>query len=160
MLAKILGGVSLLSASLFCYVGSIKKDKHKIEQIDAYIMLVEYIKDNVECYLLPIDRILDSCDKDIIKGCIGSSEYISTRSTSELYKVADIVLPRNISAEIERFCTRFGLSYKEEQVRMCSDLLRRLNDSKIEITNEATKSRKIKFALTITVPLFFILLFI
>lgn len=159
IILKLCGAVSLFAASIICYSELTKRDKVQIRQLDAYIKLIQYIKENVECYLLPINSILRSCESSVLRECSGWKD-IEMKDLIDLYEGSVLFVPDEAQKYIRDFCTSFGRAYKDDQVKLCGDYINKLTNIRDELINEVKNRRKIRFAMTMCAPLFLILLLI
>ena len=55
VLYKIVGSGSIIISALIVYLEMQKYESIKLKQINSFILLIEYIKNQIECFLLPID---------------------------------------------------------------------------------------------------------
>ena len=156
---KLCGAVSLFAASIICYFELAKREKDQIRQLDAYIKLIQYIKENVEYYLLPINSILRACESSVLRECSGR-EDIDIKDLNDLYESSLLIVPDEAQKYISDFCASFGKAYKDDQVKLCGDYINKLTDIRDELINEVKNRRKIRFAVTMCAPLFLILLLI
>ena len=62
---KMIGSASVIISALVIYLEIQRYEKLKLKQINSYILLIEYIKNQIECFLLPIDTIILNCNKEI-----------------------------------------------------------------------------------------------
>ncbi len=159
IILKLCGGVSLFAASMICYSELAKRDKDIIRQLDAYIMLIQYIKENVKYYLLPINSILRSCESSVLRECSGRGD-IEVNDLNDLYERSVLFVPDEAQKYIRDFCTSFGRAYKDDQVKLCGEYINKLTDIRDELINEVKNRSKIRFAMTMCAPLFLILLLI
>ena len=157
---KIFGGISLIISSFQLYKRAIRRENSKLEQLDAYMRLIQYIRNNIEYYLLPINKILDNCDNKIISKCLNAPPNLSISNLSQLYYSSDILFSDDIARIIEGFCTSFGNTYKNEQITMCEVVYKRLIEEKAKLLSETKNKNKVRFAISLAAPLLIIILLI
>ena len=94
---KLIGGTLILIAcfGVSHYFSSI--EKKRMERVRDLIYLVRYIKDKVDCYSMPIDKILEACSGDLLLR-LGIEEKV--RDLSELSEK----LERLETAEVKKYC--------------------------------------------------------
>ena len=83
---KLIGGVLIVMASVGVASYIISSEKKKIEEIDAFIALIKRIRNQIDCFSMPIEKIFTSCKELLSK--LGVSEKIT--SFSELVSKCDI----------------------------------------------------------------------
>ena len=69
IISKLIGGVLITVCALKIYAEIQKFQKKSIKQIDSFIELIDYIKNQIECFLLPIDTIMFNCDNKLLLNC-------------------------------------------------------------------------------------------
>jgi hypothetical protein len=74
---KLIGSAGLVASGIWFYFIREKFQKRKELQFSAYIKLISYIKNQIECYMLPIDAIIAECDIELLSEC-GSVNRAST----------------------------------------------------------------------------------
>lgn len=156
---KAIGGVSVVISAIIFYLEIQRYEKTKIDQLDAYISLIEYIKNQIQCYMLPIDRILYSCDKKILNRC-GMQEGTRIKNIEDILLNSNIYLDEECTDEIIRFSKGFGTSYKSEQINSCNicrDQLIRYREASKE---KNKKDQKVNLSLCLCASLSIILFLI
>lgn len=87
-----------------------KYEKKKLETIDSFISLIFYIKGQIDCFSMPISKIMENA----------VSSGITDRQTfGELINENRIYLDRESESLLYRFISELGGTYKEEQIKRC-----------------------------------------
>ena len=102
------GGITALSLCRYC--------RRRLDTLDGFVSLIQYIKGQVECYARPIDEILASLPPELLRDCncpTGAS------SLDELIESSTIYLDRDSRRLLTAFSGEFGSIFREEQARRC-----------------------------------------
>ena len=115
-IVKLIGGLLLLVAcfGVSHYFSSI--EQKRMEHVRRLISLVRYIKNSVDCYSMPIDKILEAFGEDKLLE-LGTEKKVKDllELYDELGKTCDSVSSK-ILYELSR---DFGKGYREHQMRIC-----------------------------------------
>lgn len=157
---KIIGSVSIILSALVMYSEIQRYEKLKLKQINSYILLIEYIKNQIECFLLPIDVIIHNCNKDVIKSCGINTDYTKAKNLEELIMSADFYCDTECVELIEQFSKDFGQGYMQEQLRSCDYYRSELIKQRDKIKEKSIKEKKLRLALCLCASFSLILLLI
>lgn len=157
LLYKFSGGMSLLISALLIYLQSRNYTHKKIKQIDAFISLIEYIKNQIECYMIPIDKILMTCTRDMILAC-GLDENMFPRTLGELMSHTEFYVDNNTIDILYKFANEFGLAYKDEQIRACERSIKELLKAKERTSDKDSKDKKVHLAICLCLSFSLILI--
>lgn len=157
LIYKLAGGISLAFSVLLIYVQTRKYTKDKIKQIEGFISFVSYIKNQIECYMMAIDKILASYDSDLLKQCgfMGEGTPISL---SELMQEITFYGDEEWTKVIKDFTSGFGSSYRDEQIRSCERCIKELNKAKERMSEKDIKDKKVHLAICICISFSLILI--
>lgn len=113
---KLIGGTLVLIAcfGVSHYFSSI--EKKRMERVRDLIYLVRYIKDKVDCYSMPIDKILEACSGDLLLR-LGIEEKV--RDLSELSEKLEKTCDSRSKEILYELSGDFGKGYREHQMRLC-----------------------------------------
>ena len=113
---KLIGGMLLLAAcfGVSHYFSVI--EKKRMERVRDLIHLIRYIKDKVDCYSMPIDKIFDACGGDILLK-LGIEEKV--RDLSELFGKLENTCDSKSEKILYELAGNFGKGYREHQMRLC-----------------------------------------
>ena len=112
---RTLGGIFLGAAAVVGAFWGAAKAGHQLALLDAWIELILHLRLQIDCYLMPLDRILASASRDLMRrlGGIGITDpqMLLSRSISSL------------DAESGRLITSLfaslGSSYRAEELKCC-----------------------------------------
>ena len=154
---KLVGSGSIIISALVLYLEMQKFEKQKINQINAYILLIEYIKNQIECYMIPIDRILMTCSEDLISTC-GLDTNAHPSNLIELMDLAVFYIDDQSIDVLYKFANDFGLAYKDEQIRACEQCIIGLSKEKERISDKDSKDKKVHLAICLCISFSLILI--
>ena len=87
-----------------------------MSNVSQLILLIRYIRDNVDCYSMPIDKIIESCRDDILLNLETEKKSIDLlKLYDELEKKCDDESKRIF----KEFTRDFGKGYREHQLKIC-----------------------------------------
>ena len=115
---KLLGACGVAISGIVFVKETLAYEKLKISQADAYIGLIEYIKNQVECYNIPIDKIIESCDRDILNKC--GALNTGYKTVADVVNAANMYIDEEIVDILMKFANEFGTVYRDEQLKMCN----------------------------------------
>lgn len=102
------GGISAFSLCRYC--------RKRMDTLDGFISLLQYIKGQVECYARPIDDIISSLPPDLLRYCNCPT---GANGLDELIDESRIYLDRESLRQLTAFAGEFGSTFREEQVQRC-----------------------------------------
>ena len=157
-IVKIFGACGVALSGIIYFKETVNYEKLKIAQVDAYIKLIEYIKNQVECFNLPIDRIIESCDREILLKC--GAQNASPKTVTEIVNSTNMYLDAEIVDILTKFANEFGTVYREEQIKLCLYYIGELRAYRQGIKEKHNRERKIHLGLCVSFAASLILLLI
>lgn len=124
----------------------------------AYLSLISYVRSQIDKYALPIGEIFQGCSRELLFSC-GWRKEECPRSTEELFaccKINDKEARRIIS----EFCSDFGRSYRDEELRRCDSSIAALKRCNERLCGEVTNKKKLNLTLCLSGSLALIILLI
>ena len=123
---KWLGAVSIFACGIF--VGGCLSAFHRrrLAQAEGFLALLRLIRLQIDCFSMPVSRILAECDREILVAC--GTEAVPGDFKALLQSV-HLYLPEEMCRLLEDFSARLGGSYREEELRCCDYYLARLTPS-------------------------------
>lgn len=155
MLIKLGGGLFLCLSGLISAISLCRYCRRRLDTLDGFISLIQYIKGQVECYARPIGDILSSLPPEILQDCncpVGAS------SLDELIEESRIYLDRDSLRLLTAFSGEFGSIFREEQVRRCDHYAARLRERRTLISDRLSGEMRSGAALCIGLSLCLIIL--
>ena len=150
IISKLIGGALLLVSALMIYLRFQHQNKKKTSQIEGFIKLISYIKNQIECYMIPIDRILFLCDKEVLYEC-GYGESVPPQSLKTLINNINPYMNNEASSIINRFANEFGTSYSNEQIRSCERCINELKKIKEVMNDKNARDKRVQLAICVCV---------
>lgn len=99
-------------------------EQRKCRQAEGFLALVRHIRLQIDCFSLPVDRILSALDKGIKEDCgLNGGE----KSLPALLSATELFLPWEMHELLLRFSLDLGQGYREDQLRCCDYYLARLS---------------------------------
>ena len=157
---KIIGGGGVVLSALIIYFEMQRYEAIKIKQIDSFILLIEYIKNQIECFLLPIDMIIHSCSEELIRNCGIDADYKKVKTLKELVSLTNFYCGGECVELIQRFSSDFGQGYMEEQLRSCDYYRGELIKQRDKLKEKGIKEKKLKLVICLSGSFSLILLLI
>ena len=157
---KLIGSIGIVSSALILYFEMQKYEKLKLKQINSFILLIEYIKNQIECYLLPIDSIIHNCDVELIEACGIDKDCQNAKNLDDLISDAVFYCDKESVDIIKQFSHDFGQSYIGEQLRFCDYYKNELLKQRNKIKEKGLKEQKVRLALCLCASFSLILLLI
>lgn len=152
LIYKMLGGACLLSSGLWVYFVRDKFEKKKCIQLDAYINLLKHIKNQVECYMKPIDLIISSCSSDLITLC-GISQLENLENVEKMLDKASFYIDDDAIDMLYSFSKDYGKGYLDEQIKSCEKYTQALEELRAVYYDKRRKDKKLSLAISISISL-------
>lgn len=120
MMLKILGA-SMIALSCFATSATlVSYERKKLRQLDSFTALIRYIRNQIDFYSVPIDRILSECPSEILDE-LGGRE--SKMTLEGLVKREAVIIEGEGRRIISELASSFGKNYRERQVKLCDNAL-------------------------------------
>lgn len=144
---KVLGGGLIILCGYFCGRSVCQREEKKLRQTEGLIVLVSHIRDMIDRYLMPIDRILKECDVEMISACGLSGEC------DDLIKMVDeaVFLDDGIRAEMQSFAYELGRGWRESQLKLCDRCLSSLTRERDRLSADLPRSGRATMTLAMAV---------
>lgn len=142
---KLLGTLLILGAGVGTAWRLVSFEKKKLLMLDRWIDLIDYIRMQIDCYLTPLDRILDRGADGLVPLGEGSPglRLESMLSQSRFY------LDRESLRLLESFLHEIGNGYREEQVRRCDFFLSALREIRKKKQEELPNRLRLEISLCV-----------
>lgn len=139
MIIKIVGCGALALASVIMALSYRRFQWRKLDTIDGFVALIFYIKGQIDCYSRPRSDILSSLPPEIFHAC-NCPRGVST--LEELVDASRIYLDDEPLRLLTTFCSEFGSTFRQEQLRRCDHYIAALGEQRrIVASNVDSKSR-------------------
>ena len=112
---------------LLCGVGAglafASFERRRFAQAMGFLALLRYIRLQIDCFSLPVCKILGNCDREVLLDC-GAPD--GARDVPALLQGTRLYLPDEVCRLLQDFSAQLGGSYREEQLRCCDYYVARL----------------------------------
>lgn len=140
---RIIGGCALLISCALTSSYIISVEKNKIEQIEAIIALIKRIRDRIDCYAMPVEKILNSAGDILLS--LGIEKNIT--DFTQLLSECEIVCGEDCKKILNTFADTLGKGYREQQVKLCDTTISALEDIKRKLVSAYPSKKKTTIAL-------------
>lgn len=150
----IINSVKMIGAALVVLGGAASayilnsRAKGTLMHVEGMISLLRYIKTQIDCYSMPIEKILSSCNEEIFLKCgysVGGKPkdlecFLSGCTSAEpaIYK------------SMRGFADEFGKSYRAEQVKLCDRYIDEFSILKSDLSERLPIRRKLNSTLCLS----------
>ena len=135
MLIKLFGAAMVVTSGLLASRALVSLEKEKNDQLDSFIALIRYIRNRIDCYSIPIDKIFAECPEEIFEQ-IGGKEADMT--FGRLIERKKILLDGEARRILGEFSETLGRNYRERQIKLCDGAI-----SSLEVLRESEKKKYI-----------------
>lgn len=98
-------------------------ERRRVTQAEGFLALLRLIRLQIDCFSMPVSRILAECDRRTLVAC---GVDVPPRDMKALLASAKLYQPEEICRLLDDFAARLGGGYREEQLRSCDYYLARL----------------------------------
>ena len=116
MILKIIGAMMIAASCAASSVTLISHERKKLCQSDSFIALIKYIRNQIDCYSMPIDRIFLECPGEILDELGGKEDKMTF---SGLLSRESVEVDGETSRILSEFASSLGKNYRDRQVRLC-----------------------------------------
>ena len=158
IISKLIGGALITVCALKVYAEIQKFQKKSIRQIDSFIELIEYIKNQIECFLLPIDTIMFNCDNKLLLNCGIQRDITNCNNLKNLFSRVTFYCNDETIDIIMKFADNFGKNYSREQVIACEYYKNELIKIREKELEKDRKNKKLQLAIFLSISFSIIIL--
>ena len=120
---KWLGVGVILCCGIFSGLFFAAFERRRLEQAEGFLSLLRLIRLQIDCFSMPVSRILSQCDKSVLSACGAAAPQSDFKA---LVRDTKLYLSEEMCRLLTDFAGRLGGSYREEQLRCCEYYLARL----------------------------------
>lgn len=117
-LVKAAGAVLLLASAGGFGFSSIRAERYRRRELEAFLSLVRHIRENIEHLSRPLPEIYARFD-DPLLAASGFLPVLRTEGFAEALERADLRLGEGERAVLGEFASSLGRGYREEQTALC-----------------------------------------
>lgn len=145
---------SLIGAMIiaWCGIEGARRLNHQVQSdiniIDAYVVLLRYVRAQIDCYALPISDIFHRCDRELLFLCGWSMEE-GPKNFKELF-LCSYIRDKMARSIISEFCADFGQNYRDEQLKRCDVCISSLEVCRERMASEVWNRKKLNLTLCLS----------
>lgn len=143
---KLLGGGLLILCGYACGRGACLRQEQRLERLEAIISLITHIRDMIDRYLMPLDRILGDCDREMLFACGFSSDCDSLEGILD----GAAFLGKEIEDTLQSFVAELGQGWRESQVKLCDRCLAVLVRERERLSADLPRARRAAITLSMS----------
>ncbi len=136
---KLVGALLLAASGGCCAYVMNQRAVRALKQTEGWLSLLRYIRTQVDCFALPIPRILLRADRSLFVSCGYAGEDVPC-GLEQLLSDCDL-RDRETEKIVKHFVGEFGKGYREEQLRSC-DYYRELLEARRDALADQLPARK------------------
>lgn len=153
---RILGALMVACSGIFAAHSLNAAAKAALEQSEAVISFLRFVRVQVDCFALPIASILSRCEKELLKK-MGHAGENPPECLEELISGCT-VYDGEAFRMFGQYAEEFGKSYREEQIGICDYYLELLGEHRQKLAVTLPPKKKINSALCISSALAVVIL--
>ncbi len=127
---KLIGSLFLTASSVAMAFSLYRFQRKRLEVLDGFLSLLQYIKGQVNCFARPIGEILESLPPEIALACNCRG---GVDSLDELIEGCRCYLDEEPLRLLRAFSSEFGGSFREEQTRRCDYYIGALGEKRKQL---------------------------
>ena len=139
------GALLIVAAAVGYAFSNVARERKKLDTLDAWIELISYLRLQIDCYLMPVDRILKTADKELLARLGARGNETPARLLSRTLPLLDTESGKEIGA----FLSSLGGAYRAEELKSCDYHLARLRAHREKLAGVLPS--RIRMSVTLTV---------
>lgn len=157
-MVKIFGAVLIVFCGVAFGFLLNKRARDALVQTEGFIELVRYLRNEIDCFSMPIPLALARCPDSIFQKCgIGACNNI--RTVEELICECEMQ-GEELGEVMERFAADVGRGYKHEQLALCERTVKRLESYRASLAGQLPAKQKLNGTLCLCFALALVILLI
>ena len=120
MMLKLFGMASIILSSVAASRTLIEQERKRVAQIDSFMAIIRYIRDQIDCYSAPIGRIFAECPRHFFDGLGG---YQGEISFGQLLERHEFTVDGEGKRILFEFSDSLGKNYRDRQIRLCDSAI-------------------------------------
>lgn len=148
LFCKLIGGVLIVFCGYTCGRVISQRGERKLKQTEAFLALIIHVRNMIDRYLMPIDRIFRECDEKLLSDCGACGEF---ESFGALLESAELFLDAEICDGLRNFSEELGRGWRESQIRLCDEQILRLTRERERLSTDLPRSRRASVTLAVCI---------
>ena len=153
---KAVGIVLILCCGVLAGLAFAAFERRRCRQAEGFLSLLRHIRLHIDCFSMPVGKILAVCDHQILTDC--GTEATDLPDFNALLHGTRLYVPENMCRLLADFGAQLGSSYREEQLRCCDYFLERLIPCCDALRAELPKRERMALILPIAISAMLVLL--
>ena len=145
---KLLGGVLIIASGLAASLLGMRRERRKLRVLEAWIDLLSHVRNQIDCYLKPLDEILAKIDVSDFGDPSKSPVTLSSLLAST---------QNDLGEEEKKLLTslirEFGGSHREDQLKQCDYYIDQLRNRRQRRAEELTPRIRVTTAICLCASL-------
>ncbi len=147
---KLLGAVLILAVGGFAAYSTARYEKKRLSVLDGWIDLIVYIRAQIDCYLMPMDEILQNGDHTLLDACMSPT---NATDLDAILRASSLYLDGEVKRLLEHFVRETGSTFREEQLRRCDYYVSALRTQRERLAAELPARRRLSTALCLCIAI-------
>lgn len=147
---KLLGTGILMGLGIFFSFRKVNLEKKQLATLNAWISLLYFIREQIDCFSLPLCEILSRVDPTILAE-FGYTDHEVT--LAKLLECSRRHIPQESLFTLRSCLSELGKSYREEQIKRCDHYLKQLEKQQTECKTALPSRAKLSLTLNLCLGL-------
>lgn len=143
---KIAGSLVLVVCGWICGITLAERGESALALTEGYISLVKHIRNQIDCFNLPLGRILSACPRDILASC-GVLEGEDVINLPALIESMQGRVPQQVFVLLAKFAGELGTGYRDTQLKLCDYYAGKLLTERDRLAADLPRQRKMLMTL-------------
>ena len=122
-MTRILGACTVLGIGILAAWSTAQKEHKRLLVLEAWISLLYYVRNQIDCFSLPLHQILSTADRSVLNTLAHGCE---NPSLEKLRLSSAPFLDAECQKLLNGLIDELGTSYRQEQVKRCDYYLKEL----------------------------------
>ncbi len=148
LIAKLFGALLVLLAAFTSGAECSRTEKKRLALLDAWIELIFFIRSQIDCYLSPVESLLEGADLSAFPQALPESPTLSS-----LFLSSQALLDKEAERLLDAFVREIGGIYREEQLKRCdhyTEALSRLREKQAaELSGRVRAARALSLCIAL-----------
>ncbi|MBQ9784733.1 MAG: hypothetical protein IJW29_04450 [Clostridia bacterium] len=147
---KLLGAALILAVGGFSAFSSARYEKKRLSVLDGWIDLIVYIRSQIDCFLMPLDAILQNGDRTLLDACMSPDDAVDLGA---ILRASSLYLDGEVKRLLENFVRETGSTFREEQLKRCDYYVSALRTQRERLAAALPARRRLSTALCLCISI-------
>ena len=146
---KLLGAGLMVLAGWWLGRGLCAEERRSLEQTHGTVLLLSYIRSQIDIYLLPMNDILRSCDAELLQACgFGRAGACADNIVEQCAELLD----PTVRDTLREYFRRAGRADRAAELALCDGCIRTLEARHQKLLGEYSRRCRLIMTLCICAP--------